>query len=548
MAEPQPMQEGETAFVNKRTWPISDVYEVDLKNGMKVCLKSTNFLDDQIVMRCVARGGLSEISQTEYKDALFAGTVSRELGVFGFRPEVFSDAMAGKRVDVNPNIGTYKRSITGETSPDHLDTLLQCVHLVFSTNVEDQCNEDDLDVLRKMQIEAVKNARRNPMQVFSEIQQYLTYGKSYLSKPITLKTLQKMSPENACRYFNKCFLDPSHFTMVLVGAFDREAVLPLLEKYISSIPRPLDSSPKITNVKPAPFEFPKKAVSKRVRLKMVEHQGAASITFPVTIVHPDAIAKQEALKRGETYKGPTLEGFQALTRAKFLTMISAAVIERRLLARLRFERGEIYSCSCSASFGYSDPNPSNGEPYRGDLSVVFSCDPRSGETLSKVALDEIEKLQKEGPSLEDVNTAKEVEIRSLEEHRQENIFWRDYVDAMYASQLLPVLDMNIDKVYENTEAIRSNVLETLSPEIMRAHLQETVAIKRRVKVVLLPQRPLLVRLLAPNVDDVKGFLFERPDSVADLCGRLALVGCFGTACYFFTRSTNKSSDEQKQQQ
>ena len=68
--------------------------------------------------------------------------------------------------------------------------------------------------------------------------------------------------------------------MVLVGAFDIGTILPLLEKYIGSIPRPLDSKEKLARVKPAPFDFPKKAVSKRVRLKMIENQGVASLTFP----------------------------------------------------------------------------------------------------------------------------------------------------------------------------------------------------------------------------------------------------------------------------
>ena len=541
MAEPQPLKEGETAIASTRTHSVSDVTEVILKNGIKIALKSTNFLDDQVLMRVVARGGLSEVSQEEYKDALFAGQVARELGVFGYRPEVFSDAMAGKRVEVVPNIGTYKRSIVGETSPDHIDVLLQCTHLIFSNNVENQCNEDDLEVLREMQREAVKNAKRDPMKVFAEIQRALTYGNSYLSKPITLKTLAKMNAEKACRYFNECFVDPSHFTMVLVGAFDVEKILPLLEKYIGSIPRPIDSKEKLSRVKPAPFEFPKKTVSKRVRLKMIEHQGVASLTFPVMIENPDAKLKQEALARGEEFNGPTLAGSQVIVRSKFLTMISAAIIERRLLARLRFERGEIYSCAANTSFAYQDPNAANGESYRGDIMVVFACDPKSGEKLSKVALEEIEQLISEGPTEEDCQTAKEVELRSIQEHKEENSFWVSYVDAMYASQLLPVLNGDIDKMYENTEQIRDDVLETLSPRIVREHLAKTLAVKRRVNVVLLPQRPLFLRLIAPNMDDIRGF-FEWPETFGEACGKLALLGGVAGAYFAYAKSREKSAE------
>ena len=476
------------------------------------------------------------------RTAILAGTVARELGVFGYRPEVFSDAMAGKRVDVVPNIGTYKRSIVGETSPDHIDVLLQCTHLIFSNNVENQCNEDDLEVLREIQRELVKNAKRDPMKVFAEIKRALTYGNSYLSKPITLKTLAKMDAEKACRYFNECFVDPSHFTMVLVGAFDIEKILPLLEKYIGSIPRPIDSKEKLSRVTPAPFEFPKKTVSKRVRLKMIENQGVASLTFPVMIENPDAKLKQAAIAKGEDFNGPTLAGSQVIVRSKFLTVISAAIIERRLLARLRFERGEIYSCAANTSFAYQDPNAANGESYRGDIMVVFACDPKSGEKLSKVALEEIEQIISEGPTEEDCQTAKEVELRSIQEHKEENSFWVSYVDAMFTSQLLPVLNGDIDKMYVNTEQIRGDVLETLSPTVIREHLAKTLAVERRVNVVLIPQRPLFLRLIAPNMDDIKGF-FEWPETFGEACGKLALLGGVAGAYFAYAKSKeNKNKD------
>ena len=105
--------------------------------------------------------------------------------------------------------------------------------------------------------------------------------------------------------------------------------------------------------------------------------------------------------------------------------------------------------------------------------VVFACDPKSGEKLSKVALEEIEQLINYGPTEEDCQTAKEVELRSIQEHKEENSFWVSYVDAMYASQLLPVLNGDIDKMYENTEQIRADVLETLSPDVIRKHLAKT---------------------------------------------------------------------------
>ena len=39
-------------------------------------------------MRCFARGGLSENSQGEYLNALYANTIASELGMYGVKPEV----------------------------------------------------------------------------------------------------------------------------------------------------------------------------------------------------------------------------------------------------------------------------------------------------------------------------------------------------------------------------------------------------------------------------------------------------------------------------
>ena len=174
--------------------------------------------------------------------------------------------------------------------------------------------------------------------------------------------------------------------------------------------------------------------------------------------------------------------------------------------------------------------------------VVFACDPKSGEKLSKVALEEIEQLINDGPTEEDCQTAKGVELRSIQEHKEENSFWVSYIDAMYASQLLPVLNGDIDKMYENTEQIRADVLETLSPDVIRKHLAKTLAVKRRVNVVLIPQRPLFLRLIAPNMDDIKGF-FEWPETFGEASGKLALLGCVAGA--YCALTTSKAEKDKK---
>jgi len=56
-------------------------------------------------------------------------TIAGEIGVFGYRPFVLMDMLAGKRAEVGTKIGAYMRTFYGDCSPSDLETALQ-VHLI----------------------------------------------------------------------------------------------------------------------------------------------------------------------------------------------------------------------------------------------------------------------------------------------------------------------------------------------------------------------------------------------------------------------------------
>ena len=52
-------------------------------------------------------------------------TIAGEIGVFGYRPSVLMDMLAGKRADVGTKLGAYMRTFSGDCSPSDLETALQ---------------------------------------------------------------------------------------------------------------------------------------------------------------------------------------------------------------------------------------------------------------------------------------------------------------------------------------------------------------------------------------------------------------------------------------
>jgi len=59
-------------------------------------------------------------------------TIAGEIGVFGYRPSVLMDMLAGKRAEVGTKIGAYMRTFYGDCSPSDLETALQ-VYLIKLT-------------------------------------------------------------------------------------------------------------------------------------------------------------------------------------------------------------------------------------------------------------------------------------------------------------------------------------------------------------------------------------------------------------------------------
>lgn len=103
------------------------------------------------------------------------------------------------------------------------------------------------------------------------------------------------------------------------------------------------------------------------------------------------------------------------------TVLCCKLLEQRLLRKLRFQTGEVYTCSVSPFFGCEAPSWPG--PLRGDIAISFSCCPDSGARLSETALTEVETLQREGPDADEVATVLTLEQRSWETAVQENDHW-----------------------------------------------------------------------------------------------------------------------------
>ncbi|KAF5748513.1 putative Mitochondrial-processing peptidase subunit beta mitochondrial [Tripterygium wilfordii] len=468
-------------IVQQHEYSNIGVTELILSNGMRICYKCTDFLDDQVLFTGFSYGGLSELPQSEYLSCSMGSTIAGEIGVFGYRPTVLMDMLAGKRVEVGTKVGAYMRTFSGDCSPSDLETALQLVYQLFTTNVTP--GAEDVKIVMQMTEEAIRAQERDPYTVFANRTKELNYGNSYFFRPIRINDLQKVDPLKACEYFNCCFKDPSTFTVVVVGNVDPTSALPLILQYLGGIPKP--STPLLDlnrdDLKGLPVTFPRRIIREVVRSPMVEAQCSVQLSFPV-----------------ELRNGTMVEEIHGVG---FLSKI----LETKLMQVLRFKHGQIYSAGVSVFLGGN--KPSRTGDVRGDISVNFSCDPDISSSLVDIALEEILHLQQEGPSDEEVSTVLEIEQRAHENGLQENYYWLERILRSYQSR---IYTGDVGAAFEVQDEGRLRVRKSLTPLTAQSALQRILPYpckKQYTAVILMPQmsrlRALLKSITIIYGDDVK---------------------------------------------
>lgn len=88
-------------------------------------------LFQQVLFTGFSYGGLSELPESEYFSCSMGSTIAGEIGVFGYRPSVLMDMLAGKRVEVGTKLGAYMRTFSCDCSPTDLETALQVCLIRF---------------------------------------------------------------------------------------------------------------------------------------------------------------------------------------------------------------------------------------------------------------------------------------------------------------------------------------------------------------------------------------------------------------------------------
>jgi zinc protease len=425
------------SVVGRREIPELGVTVVQLSNGVEAWLKPTDFKNDQVLFSMSASGGSSLAPPEKFVEAQLATGQVELSGAGGHRAVDLPKLTAGKIAAASPFISLSSHGIQGSSTPANVETALQLLNIKFTAPGD----EADAFALIKRQLEsAIVNRLSSPNAVFGDkLGQVLTMG-HYTSKPLTVERLGALDRASMVSFYRERFSNAADFTFFMVGAFKVDEALPLLTRYVASLPSTKTATSRYKDV---------------------------GITFPPAV-------ERARVEKGKEPKSQTVVSYFAdpPIEEHEQTRVEAAteVLEIALRDILREELGETYS----VSVGLSQSAPQRGG---GHIDISFSASPDNVDKMIDRVQKEVARLQAAGPSLDLTNRAKETARRAYETSVKQNNYW---LGRLQSARLLgrdPMLILS-----------RLQRIDAVTPAILHETFKKYFPADRYTIVTLVPER------------------------------------------------------------
>jgi zinc protease len=369
--------------VNRKENPDFGFTELSFENGVRMILKPTDYKNDEILISAYSPGGTSLYPDNDIMSATVATNVIGLSGLGNFDYINLQKKLSGNTAKLTPYINDLREGVTGSCSPKDLETMLQLNYLFFTGIRKD--NNAFTAFISQMK-NTYKPMRSVPRVIFADtLSKIVSQNNPRVVAVPTDAQFDQINLDRLLAIFRDRFADASDFTYLMVGNFKVNDVVPVLEKYIGGLP----SIKRKENWKDVTPKFPKGLVYVEVP-KNSEPQSQVAMVW----------------KGDFNYSEKERQGFTMLMN----------LLAIKCRESMREDQGGVYGVSVGGS----------SQKFPRQMFTVqasWGCSPDNIKKLSQTVLDEMGKIQKDGPTVIDMNKVKETLIRERETRMKENGFW-----------------------------------------------------------------------------------------------------------------------------
>ncbi len=407
--------------------------ELTLSNGAKVVLKQTDLKKDQVLLRGEGFGGSALYGEKDFANIKMFNDVVEASGLGNFSHTELEKALAGKIASASLSMGSNRVYVNGSSTPKDVETMLQLAYLYFNNIAKDQKSYDNLMQTAELN---VKNRLLQPEAVLQDSLTATLTCNNPRNKALTTEDLAKVGYDRILEMAKEQTANAAAFTFTIIGNYDEEAIRPLIETYLASLPSKKDvvKSPKVST------EF------KGVVINNFKQKGETPKAYAVM----EWYTKDIALTPENDIK---------------MDMISQ-VLDMEYLKKIREDASAAYTVQSMSSIDRDD--------FETTAQILAICPmkPEKADTAIMILRDEVTALAKTCDA-DKLQKVKEYMLKSHGDQLKQNGYWLSVINAWRKWGI----DFHTD--YEK-------LVNAQTPESISAIAAEVLKAGNRAEVIMLP--------------------------------------------------------------
>ncbi len=376
-----------------KTVPLAQFGAVEwtLANNIKVVYRKADYEKDNVILSAFSNGGISKLDDNLVLAANLLSAVVPMYGAGEFDNIALQKMLAGKKASVSLTLSETTESVSGSATPKDFETMMQLLYLRIANPRFDKVAHDAI-IGRYTAL--IGNMEKDPNKIKSDSISLITTGYNARTPLLTKEKIAAITLDDVKKIYNDRYKNADEFTFFIVGNIEQETVIPLVEKYIGSLP-----------------------VSGRIetwidrKVDMPEGKLAREISMPLTIPKSTVfIAFSQEIK----YTPYNYLGLEVIK----------GILNLIYTEKVREDEGGTYGVSVALA---ASKKPSQ----IGEGMITFDCDPARANALKDIIYKELDNIVKNGPTQENLDKTVNNILKTREESKMHNAYWGSILSRYY---------------------------------------------------------------------------------------------------------------------
>ena len=372
--------------------PQFDAIEWTLENNSKVIYRRANYEKDNIILSAFSFGGISKLDNNLVLPANLISVIVPMYGAGDYDNVTLQKMLAGKKATVTPGLSETAESINGSSTPKDFETMMQLLYLRFARPRFDQVAHQ---AIMGRFAGMLGNMEKDPNKIKSDSISMITTGYNPRTPLLNKESINKITLDDIKKIYTDRFNAADEFTFFIVGNIGKDTVMPMVEKYIGSLPVAGRKETWIDRK----VEQPKGKIIREISLPLTIPKSTIFISFA----------------EGMKYNPYNYLGLEVIQ----------GILDIVFTEKVREDKGGTYGVSISLSEQKRPTELAEG-------MITFDCDPSRANELKAIIYNQLDTIMIKGPSQVNLDKAVSNLLKTREENKMHNSYWSSILTRYYS--------------------------------------------------------------------------------------------------------------------